>query len=139
MTASMQSRLTVSHVLDSRSFVNSLRTGTPSITAETRNLSLKPLSAPKRKRNDRDTFWHPSEATDPPTNFTPGTSYSSSDIYLPYITSGLIPLLKKALIRAHEKGYVQKAYLCCPRAVHVAIEGWDRKWGCGCVCLPRLF
>ncbi|KAF7796876.1 hypothetical protein EIP86_008061 [Pleurotus ostreatoroseus] len=105
---------------------------TPSITADTRNLLLRPIL--KRKWNgfsENDAFWHPSEATDPPPNFTPGTYDYNVRFSLPRTPSGLIPLLKKALIKAHEKGNVQKAYLCCPNAVHVAIEPWDRKWGCG--------
>ena len=136
MTLAMRKKLIVSHLVDTQSFVHLSRVGTPSITADTRNLLLRPIL--KRKWNgfsENDAFWHPSEATDPPPNFTPGTYDYNVGFSLPRTPSGLIPLLKKALIKAHEKGNVQKAYLCCPNAVHVAIEPWDRKWGCGCVCL----
>ena len=46
---------------------------------------------------------------------------------------GVIPVLKKALIKSHAKGATQKAYLCCDRAVYVSSQGWDRGWGCGFV------
>ncbi|KAH9854080.1 peptidase family C78-domain-containing protein [Lenzites betulinus] len=60
-------------------------------------------------------FWHPSLASEPPPNFSPG----------------LIPVLKKALTKSHEKGLTQKAWLASEHSVHVNAEQWDRKWGCG--------
>ncbi|KAH9901238.1 peptidase family C78-domain-containing protein [Cubamyces lactineus] len=64
---------------------------------------------------EQNIFWHASQASSPPRNFSPG----------------LIPVLKKALTRSHEKGVTQKAWLAFERAVHVQGEAWDRSWGCG--------
>ncbi len=47
--------------------------------------------------------------------------------------AGLVPLLKKALLKSHAKGTTQKAYLCSQQAVHIGSEFWDRGWGCGYV------
>ncbi|KAI0703582.1 peptidase family C78-domain-containing protein [Cytidiella melzeri] len=63
----------------------------------------------------QDVFWRSSYSTAPPQNYTPG----------------LIPLLKKALVKSHGKGVTQKAYLCSPGAVHITSESFDRGWGCG--------
>lgn len=60
-------------------------------------------------------FWYHSLDSDPPQNFTPG----------------LIPVLKQALQRSHAKGQTVRAALCYERAVHVSIEPWDSRWGCG--------
>ncbi|KAJ8502299.1 hypothetical protein ONZ51_g45 [Trametes cubensis] len=64
---------------------------------------------------EQNIFWHASQESSPPRNFSPG----------------LIPVLKKALTRSHEKGMTQKAWLAFDRAVHVQGEAWDRSWGCG--------
>lgn len=72
----------------------------------------------KRKRGDsgpEEVFWHSGRSDPPPNNFTPG----------------LIPVLKKALMKAHSKNQIEKAYLCSDVAVHVGTESWDRGWGCG--------
>ncbi|KAI0831149.1 peptidase family C78-domain-containing protein, partial [Trametes gibbosa] len=69
-------------------------------------------SVPVEKQN---VFWHPSLASQPPQNFTPG----------------LIPVLKKALSKSHVKGSTQKAWLASEYAVHANGEPWDRMWGCG--------
>lgn len=47
------------------------------------------------------------------------------------IVLGLIPLIRKALLKSHEKGRTERAWLCCDRAVHVESEHWDKGWGCG--------
>ncbi|TFY70523.1 hypothetical protein EVG20_g2472 [Dentipellis fragilis] len=62
-----------------------------------------------------DIFWYPSEEVDPPDNFSPG----------------LIPLMKRALTIAHDKGDSQRAVLCYPRTVHIHQQSWDGGWGCG--------
>ncbi|CAL1704281.1 unnamed protein product [Somion occarium] len=67
-----------------------------------------------RERTSEE-FWYPSKSTPSPRNHTPS----------------LIPLIRKALLRLHAKGQVQKAYLCFPGAVHVSQELWDAGWGCG--------
>ncbi|KAI0080606.1 DUF1671-domain-containing protein [Panus rudis PR-1116 ss-1] len=54
-------------------------------------------------------------STSPPWNYTPN----------------LIPILRRALLKQHEKGQIQRAWLCFPGAVHIAAEGWDIGWGCG--------
>ncbi|KAI0336376.1 DUF1671-domain-containing protein [Cubamyces sp. BRFM 1775] len=64
---------------------------------------------------EQDIFWHASQESSPPRNFSPG----------------LIPVLRKALTRSHEKGTTQKAWLAFDRAVHIQGEAWDRYWGCG--------
>ncbi|GJE86956.1 peptidase family C78-domain-containing protein [Phanerochaete sordida] len=91
----------------------------PSSTAQKSKLSpLKPKDNSKRKRKvsaSEDKFWHTGQDDTPPPNFTPG----------------LIPLLKKALMKAHAKGAVEKAYLCSDVAVHIGTESFDRGWGCG--------
>lgn len=43
-------------------------------------------------------------------------------------TLGLIPLLKKQLGKSKN---TQRAWLCSETAVHIAIESFDRGWGCG--------
>ena len=53
--------------------------------------------------------------------------------------TGLIPLLRKALIKSHAKGTTEKAYLCSEVAVHVGSEFWDRGWGCGYVNCVRAY
>ncbi|KAI0093943.1 peptidase family C78-domain-containing protein [Irpex rosettiformis] len=87
-------------------------------TGKTRQM-FKPRSFSSKSSNtlkeDRDIFWCASYDISPPPNFTPG----------------LIPLIKKSLIKSHSKGTTQKAYLCSPTAVHVESEGWDKGWGCG--------
>ncbi|KZV85094.1 DUF1671-domain-containing protein [Exidia glandulosa HHB12029] len=61
-------------------------------------------------------FWHPGLGdAPPPANFTPG----------------VMPLLKRALVKTHAKGTTRQAYLCCDSATHVATERWDMGWGCG--------
>ncbi|KAJ3556533.1 hypothetical protein NM688_g1977 [Phlebia brevispora] len=88
---------------------------TTPVKSSLRASSLKAGSALKRKRRDEDEdlFWHPSQTTPPPPNFTPG----------------LIPLLKKALTKTHDKGHTQRAYLCCPQAVHVSSQSWGQGMG----------
>ncbi|EIW60199.1 uncharacterized protein TRAVEDRAFT_164804 [Trametes versicolor FP-101664 SS1] len=63
----------------------------------------------------QNVFWYSTQATEPPPNFSPG----------------LIPVLKKALSKSHERGSTQRAWLACENAVHIQAEGWDRMWGCG--------
>ncbi|KAL6309032.1 peptidase family C78-domain-containing protein [Sparassis latifolia] len=60
-------------------------------------------------------FWHSSQSSPPPPNFSPG----------------LIPVVKNALIKSHSKGYTQRAWLCFDRVAHVYGEQFDRSWGCG--------
>ncbi|KAI0781089.1 peptidase family C78-domain-containing protein [Trametes elegans] len=63
----------------------------------------------------QNVFWHSLQTSEPPANFSPG----------------LIPVLKKALLRSHAKGGTQKAWLAFEHAVHIHKESWDRIWGCG--------
>ncbi|KAI0374736.1 DUF1671-domain-containing protein [Pilatotrama ljubarskyi] len=87
---------------------------------------LKPSSSPYKKRSlsswpklpapeKRNIFWHSSRTSEPPANFSPG----------------LIPVLKKALTKSHERGVTERAWLAFEHAVHIKSEGWDRTWGCG--------
>jgi hypothetical protein len=36
-------------------------------------------------------------------------------------------------MESHKKGKTHRAMLCFDQTVHITKEGWDRKWGCGCV------
>ncbi|KAG6869075.1 hypothetical protein C0993_003395 [Termitomyces sp. T159_Od127] len=45
--------------------------------------------------------------------------------------SGLIPLLKKALLSSHAQGSTLRAVLCSDRAIHVSRTSLDPGWGCG--------
>ncbi|KAI9064277.1 DUF1671-domain-containing protein [Trametes sanguinea] len=65
--------------------------------------------------DEQNIFWHASQSSDPPPNFSPG----------------LIPVLKKALTKSHEKGVTQRAWLAFEQAVHIYREYWDAHWGCG--------
>ncbi|KAL7283270.1 hypothetical protein ACG7TL_002699 [Trametes sanguinea] len=65
--------------------------------------------------DEQNLFWHASQSSSPPANFSPG----------------LIPVLKKALTKSHEKGVTQRAWLAFEQAVHVFRESWDATWGCG--------
>ncbi|KIJ29290.1 hypothetical protein M422DRAFT_235323 [Sphaerobolus stellatus SS14] len=60
-------------------------------------------------------FWFPAQSTPVPYNFTPG----------------LIPVLRRALIKTHAKGQTMRAVLCHSGTTHVATERWDIGWGCG--------
>ncbi|RDX48285.1 DUF1671-domain-containing protein [Lentinus brumalis] len=78
---------------------------------------FKALSFPSRNmtNEEKNVFWHALQTTEPPHNFSPG----------------LIPVLKKALTRSHDRGPTERAWLCFEQAVHVQGEPWDRTWGCG--------
>ncbi|KAJ3984194.1 peptidase family C78-domain-containing protein [Lentinula detonsa] len=67
------------------------------------------------REKEQDVFWHPAMQTPPPTNFIPG----------------LIPVLKKALLKSHAKGTTTRAVLCYERAVYISRQMWDASWGCG--------
>ncbi|KAI5124328.1 hypothetical protein M0805_008935 [Coniferiporia weirii] len=67
---------------------------------------------PQDKQN---IFWNRSQDAPPPKNFTPG----------------IIPVLKRALLKSHAKGQTVRAALCYEGMVHVATEMWDMGWGCG--------
>ncbi|KAI0928869.1 hypothetical protein AcV5_006299 [Taiwanofungus camphoratus] len=87
--------------------------GTLQSTAKTwfkRNIHSK-----DENKQIREDFWYCSKTTPPPENFCPG----------------LITVLKKALVKAHEKGQTQRAWLCHRRVVHIHSETFDRGWGCG--------
>ncbi|KAF8906000.1 peptidase family C78-domain-containing protein [Gymnopilus junonius] len=64
---------------------------------------------------ETDVFWHAAQSTPPPPSYTPG----------------LVPLLRKGLLKGHARGYIRRAVLCCDTAVHVNREPWDAGWGCG--------
>lgn len=49
------------------------------------------------------------------------------------IYTGLIPVLKQALLKSHAKGNTVRAALCYEGMVHVKAEFWDSGWGCGYV------
>ncbi|KAH9951283.1 peptidase family C78-domain-containing protein [Amylocystis lapponica] len=83
--------------------------------------SSKPVSKSSRSKgksqepsSGENVFWYSSQATPPPPNFSPG----------------LIPILKRALIKSHEKDHTQRAWLCHEQAVHINTD-FDRGWGCG--------
>ncbi|KAF8163131.1 peptidase family C78-domain-containing protein [Crassisporium funariophilum] len=85
--------------------------------------SIKPSSS-KPKEDDQkrwlrmretDVFWYPSQTTPPPSSFTPG----------------LIPLIRRGLLKGHARGNVRRAALCYDEVVHVHREPWDAMWGCG--------
>ncbi|KAF5391761.1 hypothetical protein D9757_001746 [Collybiopsis confluens] len=63
----------------------------------------------------KDVFWYCSINTPPPPNYTPG----------------LIPVLKRALLKSHAKGTTTRAVLCYERTVHICRQAWDATWGCG--------
>ncbi|KDR81438.1 hypothetical protein GALMADRAFT_239342 [Galerina marginata CBS 339.88] len=65
--------------------------------------------------NETDVFWYAAQDKPPPSSFTPG----------------LVPFLRKGLIKAHARGSIRKAALCYDNAVHVNRESWDASWGCG--------
>lgn len=61
--------------------------------------------------------------------------YYPAPIHLPQPSSGVIPLLKRALRRSIDRGKTQRAVVCDHRAIHVSNEMFDRTWGCGCATL----
>ncbi|KAH9998137.1 peptidase family C78-domain-containing protein [Russula compacta] len=63
----------------------------------------------------KDYFWYHSLESEPPPNYTPG----------------LIPLLRKVLLKSVERGATRRAVLCYERVVHIYHEMWDAGWGCG--------
>ncbi|KAI8998781.1 peptidase family C78-domain-containing protein [Trametes punicea] len=94
-----------------------LKSPSQSLTISFSKLRFKPSSMfsggiPVEQQN---VFWHASQASEPPPNFTPG----------------LIPVLKKALSKSHERGVTQRAWLAFELAVHIQYELWDVSWGCG--------
>ncbi|EIN07686.1 DUF1671-domain-containing protein [Punctularia strigosozonata HHB-11173 SS5] len=84
---------------------------TPTITTK----SVMPPFLRPHDPTKENVFWYPAHSRSPPPNFTPG----------------LIPVLKRALLKSHAQGKTQRAVLCYERAVHVATENWDMGWGCG--------
>jgi hypothetical protein len=68
-----------------------------------------------------DVFWYPSQATSPPSNYTPR----------------FIPLLKNHLWKCHAEGITCRAALCYKGSVHIHRELWDASWGCGYVRCVR--
>ncbi|KAF7974549.1 hypothetical protein HWV62_11898, partial [Athelia sp. TMB] len=92
---------------------------TASPNPKTREPHLVPRPQKKVKelwrQPETDTFWYAARTDAPPPNFSPG----------------LIPVLKRALTRAHARGATQRAVLCYDRTVHIAREFWDVGWGCG--------
>ncbi|KAJ3508673.1 hypothetical protein NLJ89_g5620 [Agrocybe chaxingu] len=64
---------------------------------------------------ETDVFWYPDRASLPPSSCTPG----------------MIPLLRKGLLKLHGRGNLRRAVLCTDKAVHVHREAWDASWGCG--------
>ncbi|KDQ60623.1 hypothetical protein JAAARDRAFT_31585 [Jaapia argillacea MUCL 33604] len=66
-------------------------------------------------KSDQNEFWYTSLESPPPFAFQPG----------------LIPLLRKALIKSHDKGTTTRAVLCYENTVLVNSEFWDKGWGCG--------
>ncbi|CDO70753.1 hypothetical protein BN946_scf184798.g68 [Trametes cinnabarina] len=94
---------------------------------------FKPISSTRTSIELQNLFWHASLSSDPPPNFSPGANVSPSG-YFSLLTlrgAGLVPVLKKALSRSHEKGITQKAWLAFEQAVHIQYEPWDLSWGCG--------
>ena len=54
------------------------------------------------------------------------------------LSSGLIPLLRKALLDSVQKAATCRAVLGYEKAVHIYHEIWDAGWGCGFVFLPPM-
>ncbi|KAH9484175.1 Zinc finger-containing ubiquitin peptidase 1 [Psilocybe cubensis] len=75
----------------------------------------KKPSGPFPCMKESDDFWYAAQANPPPPSFTPG----------------IIPLLRKALVKSHARGQTRKAVLCYENAVHCNREPWDANWGCG--------
>ncbi|KZP01348.1 DUF1671-domain-containing protein [Calocera viscosa TUFC12733] len=46
-------------------------------------------------------------------------------------TPGIVPLLKRALLKSHHSGWTVKAALCQEGVCHIRTEWFDRFWGCG--------
>jgi hypothetical protein len=85
---------------------------------------------------DKEPFWYPALQTTPPSNYTPGTQKVSNCFALhPFERRppiGLIPILRKALVKSHEKGLTRRAALCYDQTVLI-VRDWDVGWGCGFV------
>ncbi|TFK25036.1 hypothetical protein FA15DRAFT_591235, partial [Coprinopsis marcescibilis] len=86
----------------------------------------KLFSSAKWQLKENDVFWYPTKRQRIPKNFVPG----------------LIPVLKRALLKSHARGETRKAALCYDQAVLIRQEKWDMGWGCGyrnflmaCACL----
>ncbi|KAI0747975.1 peptidase family C78-domain-containing protein [Daedaleopsis nitida] len=69
----------------------------------------------KPSHDKQNIFWHSSQDSNPPPNFSPG----------------LISVLRRALTRSHDKGATERAWLAFEKAVHICGEYWDMMWGCG--------
>ncbi|KAL0577892.1 hypothetical protein V5O48_004087 [Marasmius crinis-equi] len=67
------------------------------------------------KEKVQDVFWYQAMESPPPDNFTPG----------------LIPLLRKALLKSHAQGNTVRAVLCYERTTLINGQMWDIGWGCG--------
>jgi hypothetical protein len=108
-----------------------------------RQKSSELLGKVKRKwmeTKEMDVFWYPSQATSPPSNYTPGWRTISCDLALNnahIVYPGIIPLLKNHLWTCHAEGITCRAALCYKGSVHVNRELWDASWGCGYVCRVR--
>ena len=46
-------------------------------------------------------------------------------------SQGLIPVLRRALIKLYARNKTQKAVLCYEKTVHIRRQLWDASWGCG--------
>lgn len=84
---------------------------------------------------EKDVFWYPEQTTVPPSNYTPGMSFikvchsMTQDID----ETGLIPLIKKGLLKGQSSQLIRRAVLCNQNTVHIHREAWDAAWGCGSV------
>ncbi|KZT56354.1 DUF1671-domain-containing protein [Calocera cornea HHB12733] len=46
-------------------------------------------------------------------------------------TPGIVPLVRRALLKSHHAGWTTKAALCQEGVCHIRTEWFDRFWGCG--------
>lgn len=94
----------------------------------------KSKGSPLTFQKETDTFWYPEQTVDPPSCFTPGmylhlsrrNTFSKHRHHV-----GLIPLIRKGLLKGHSRQLVRRAVLCYEKTIHTHREMWDAYWGCG--------
>lgn len=98
--------------------------------------SVAQKDSPKKQKfrfmKGTDLFWYPAQQTSPPRNYIPGKWFMLGREIRELISNvGLIPVLRKSLLKCHHRGQLRRAALCFDKAVHVHREIWDSGWGCG--------
>jgi hypothetical protein len=104
--------------------------GLPINSSNTRMVSSQAGWLPERAK-ETDDFWYPAQTNPPPHNFSPGKSSPFNRGYFIKFSAGLLPVLRRALIKCHAKDKTRRAVLCYDRTVHVSRDFWDAGWGCG--------